>query len=458
MDLIVHEILEATHGKLIHGKADVRIGRVSTDSRKIEPGSLFIPLKGPAFDGHDFIDQACQAGAVGYLKEKSSRAGSKGICIEVDDPLTALQELAAYVRKSFKGPVIAVTGSNGKTTTREMLYAILALKHSVLKSEGNLNNHIGVPLTLLKMTAKHQMILLEMGINHPGELRRLCEIGRPTMGLITNIGEAHLEGLGSPEGVAQAKGELLDFLLEGVAVINTDTPFYSQLKERQKGRRVSFGLAEEADFRGVHIQPDRQGTIFTLKHEKDESVIHLAVPGTHNVYNAMGAAAAASMLGCASSDIIQGLNSFQPVPLRSEIVDLHNQIKVLLDAYNANPSSMEAAVRMLVDLGKEENRRTVAVLGDMLELGRSSEDAHFKLGKTLGRLKIGRLYLYGPEACQVFKGAVENGMPEESIKVCSTHEKIAEEIRKLSADRSLLLIKGSRGMKMEKVLDLLKKE
>ncbi|MHB8482001.1 MAG: UDP-N-acetylmuramoyl-tripeptide--D-alanyl-D-alanine ligase [Nitrospiria bacterium] len=457
MELSVKEVLEATHGKLMDGKPGVLIRQFCTDSRKIEPGSFFIPLKGPKFDGHHFIDQACQAGAVGYLREKGFRSGSKGICIEVEDSLKALQEIAAYVRRSFKGPVVAVTGSNGKTTTKEMLYAVLTRKYPVLKSEGNLNNHIGVPVTLLRLDAFHQVILLEMGINHPGELGRLCEIGRPTAGLITNIGETHLEGLGNVEGVARAKGELLDFLQEGVALLNRDTLFYDSLKKRQKGKSVTFGLAEDADFRGVHIRSGQKGVTFTLKQEKIEGEIYLSVPGTHNVYNALGAAAAASTLGCTLSEIIQGLESFHPVPLRSEVINLNGRIKVLSDTYNANPSSMEAAVRMLADLGKDENRKTVAVLGDMLELGKSSKEAHFKLGQTIGRLKIGQLYLVGAEARQVYQGAVENGMAEEAVKVCSTHEEIAEEINRFPAVRSLILIKGSRGMKMENVLELLKK-
>ena len=257
--------------------------------------------------------------------------------------------------------------------------------------------------------------------------------------------------------MAQAKGELLDFLQEGVAVLNQDTPFYSELKQRQKGQSVSFGLAEESDFQGLHIQLERKGTTFTLKREKTEVQVHLSVPGTHNVYNALGAAAAASVLGWSQSEIAEGLKSFHPVPLRSELIDLNSRVKVLSDAYNANPSSMEAALRMLVDLGKAENRKTVAVLGDMLELGKRSGEAHFKLGQLVGRLQVGALYLYGAEAPQVYKGAVENGLSEAAIKICSSHEEIAEEIKNLPLEPSLILIKGSREMKMEKVLDFLKK-
>ncbi|MBI3605441.1 MAG: UDP-N-acetylmuramoyl-tripeptide--D-alanyl-D-alanine ligase [Nitrospirae bacterium] len=458
MEWTVGEIVKITRGRLIQGNPDTIVKRFSTDSRKIEPEAFFIPLRGDRFDGHQFIDQACQNGASGSFKARSSPVVSPGICIEVDDPLTALQEIAGEVRKHFKGPVVAITGSNGKTTTKEMLNAILAKKNKLLKSEGNFNNHIGLPLTLLGLTPSDRIILLEMGINHPGELRRLCEIARPTVGVITNIGETHLEGLGSIEGVAQAKGELLDFLGEGTAVLNQDSPFYTTLKTRQKGKRVSFGLSEGADFRGSHAQSMPQGVRFTLTHRGDQLDIQLAVPGTHNVYNALGAAAASSTLGCGTEEIVQGLNAFSPVPLRSEMFDLNPNVKVVSDAYNANPSSMEAAIRMLAERGAEDHRKTVAILGDMLELGKTSEKAHFRLGQMIGELKIWRLFLYGPEARHVSEGARDEGMAGEAVSICPTHEEIVRQVRTLFSTRSLVLVKGSRGMKMEKVLELLKKE
>jgi UDP-N-acetylmuramoyl-tripeptide--D-alanyl-D-alanine ligase len=456
MEWKVSEIVKITGGRLVQGDPMAVIRKFSTDSRTAAAGAFFVPLKGPRFDGHQFIEQACQAGAIGYFKEPGYNVKSPGISIEVKAPLSALQKMAAQARKSFKGPVIAITGSNGKTTTKEMLNAILSEKIPLLKTEGNLNNNIGLPLTLLNLDETDRLILLEMGINHPGELRALCEIARPTLGIITSIGETHLEGLGSIEGVAEAKGELLDFLDEGVAVLNRDSPFFSRLKERQRGKAISFGLSEEADVRGIGLKMLPHGISFTLVYEKKEVAVHLSVPGPHNVLNALGASAAALTLGWRPGEIADGLARFQSVPLRSEIIDLNDEVKVISDAYNANPASMGAALQMLADIGKGEKRKTIAILGDMLELGRSSEKAHYQLGQTAARVKIDRLFLYGPESKEVLRGALEGGISKESVRLFPSHEAIAEEVKKLFSERLLVLIKGSRGMKMEKVLGFLR--
>lgn len=456
MEWKVAEIVKITGGRLVQGNPMAEIRKFSTDSRTAEAGTFFVPLKGPRFDGHRFIEQACQAGAVGYFKEPGYEVKNPGIAIEVDNPLAALQKMASRTRERFKGPLIAITGSNGKTTTKEMLNAILSEKAPLLKTEGNLNNHIGLPLTLLKLSEADRMIILEMGINHPGELRTLCEIARPTLGIITSIGETHLEGLGSVEGVAEAKGELLDFLGDGVAVLNRDSPFFFKLKGRAKGKVISFGLSEEADVRGAGLRMLSHGISFTLVYDKKEYPVRLAVPGPHNVLNALAAAAAALSLGWRPEEVIGGLARFQSVPLRSEIIDLTDQVKLISDAYNANPASMGAALQMLSDIGKEEKRKTAAILGDMLELGQFSKSAHYQLGLTAARLNIGRLFLYGPESKEVFRGAVEEGISKASVKHFSSHEAIAEEVRTLFSERILLLIKGSRGMKMEKVIGLLR--
>jgi UDP-N-acetylmuramoyl-tripeptide--D-alanyl-D-alanine ligase len=456
MDWNIAEIVSITEGRLVQGDPMAVIRKFSTDSRTAAAGAFFVPLKGPRFDGHQFIEQASQAGAIGYFKEPGYDVKSPGISIEVKEALPALQKIAARARESFKGPVVAITGSNGKTTTKEMLNAVLSGKIPLLKTEGNLNNHIGLPLTLLKLAKTDRLILLEMGINHPGELRALCAIARPTLGIITSIGETHLEGFGSIEGVAEAKGELLDFLDDGVAVLNRDSPFFSKLKGRERGKVISFGLSEDADVRGVALTMLPHGISFILVYEKKEYPVHLSIPGPHNVLNALAAAAAALTLGWRPGEIADGLARFQSVPLRSEIIDLTDEVKVISDAYNANPASMEAALQMLSDIGNGEKRKTVAILGDMLELGQSSKTAHYQLGRTAARFKIRRLFLYGPESTEVLRGAVEGGISKESVALCPSHEAIAEEVKKLFSERLLVLIKGSRGMKMENVLSFLR--
>lgn len=456
--LTVEEIASVTGGRRISGDPGAIIELFGTDSRKMEPGALFIPLKGDRFDGHLFIARAESAGAAGALMEKGSSAMPAGICVEVSDTLRALQDLAAHARKRFSGPVIAVTGSNGKTTTREMIGAVLARKFRVLKTEGNLNNHIGLPLILLKLVPGVQAVVLEMGINHPGELTRLCEIARPGIGVITNIGESHLEGLGSLEGVARAKGELLDFLADGTAVLNHDSPHFDLLAERQKGKRVSFGFSVKADVRGEKFQESEGGIRMEVRRGSLRFPVSAPIPGIHNGSNALAAAAVGLELGIAPEEITAALAAFTPVPNRTEIVVLGSGLKILADFYNANPSSMEAALKTLSALGKAEGRKTAAVLGGMLELGVASPGLHRRLGQTAAREKIDRLFLYGPEAKTVLEGAVEAGFPESSAAVCGSHREIADAVKSLEAGKTMVLIKGSRGMKMEQVLDLLKKE
>ena len=450
------EITRATGGRLIAGAPDTVFEKVGTDSRKVERGALFIPLKGEKFDGHRFIRQAEEGGAGGILKEKGAPEMPAGLCIEVRDTLRALQDLAAFARKNFGGRVIAITGSNGKTTTKEMLASILEQKFRLLKTEGNLNNHIGLPLTILKLTPEHQILQLEMGINHPGELTRLCEIARPELGVITNIGETHLEGLGGLEGVARAKGELLDFLEKGTAVLNRDSPFFGSLAGRQKGRMVSFGFSEKADVRGVGFRVEAGVSAMEIRTGDSRFQVRLSVQGAHNGANALAAAAAALSLGVAPGEVAAGLASFTPVPLRSELRTLPNGLKILVDAYNANPSSMEAALTTLAGMGREEGRETVAVLGAMLELGPDSPALHRKIGKSAAGLKIGTILLYGPEAEEVRRGAMDAGMAGSAARVCGSHREIAGEIRKFPGAATMVLIKGSRGMKMEQVLEYLK--
>jgi UDP-N-acetylmuramoyl-tripeptide--D-alanyl-D-alanine ligase len=458
MEWSVEQVVQTTGGRLIQGSASATIEKFTTDSRNVEQGSFFVPLKGPRFEGHDFIETARKNGAIGYFRSSRYKVPVAGICIEVEDPLSALQKLAAETRRRFQGPVVVITGSNGKTTTKEMIYSILKDRLPLLKTEGNLNNHIGLPLTLLNLKKEHRLILLEIGINHSGELRDLCEIAKPNVGLITSIGETHLEGLGNIEGVAEAKGELLDFLEEGKAILNRDSPFFQSFSLRQRGASISFGLSVDADVRGTDLTYHEGGISFLLHYRKKEYPVHLSVPGSHNVSNALGAAAVAFSLGISPEVTVQGLGRFLPVRLRTEVIFLKDGTKVIADAYNANPTSMRAALLMLADMGKKEQRKTIAVLGDMLELGQVSAEAHYQLGKLAAELKIDRLFLYGVESEAAYRGAIEAGFPREFVRMFLSHDVLSEEIMHNLMIKPIVLIKGSRGTKMEKVLDQLKKD
>jgi UDP-N-acetylmuramoyl-tripeptide--D-alanyl-D-alanine ligase len=458
MEWTIAEIVEVTGGTLVKGSGSKTVSLFSTDSRTAPPGSLFVPLEGPRFNGHQFIESAFRSGSVATLVKKGCGANGAGIAIEVADPLRAMQALAAETRRRFQGPVVGITGSNGKTTTKEMLGAILSMNGPILKTEGNLNNHIGVPLTLLSLKKGDRLILLELGINHPGELRTLCEISRPTHGIITSIGESHLEGLGSLEGVADAKGELLDFLAGGTAFLNRDSPFYDRLAKRQKGKTVSFGLDLRSDVRGSDVRPGAGCVNFTLIFGKRELPVRLALSGSHHVSNALGAAAVALALGIDLQSVAEGLERFRPAPLRSEWHRLSSGVQIISDAYNANPTSMEAALRMLAELGKIDERPTVAILGDMLELGPVSDAAHYRLGKFAAALNIGRILLIGKASESVLRGALDGGQRKQDIEHFPDQQSLSSAARALLKERPLILIKGSRGMKLERTLESLLKE
>jgi len=482
----VEEFLQATGGRLLKGKPVFKVPGLSIDSRTIRQGELFVALTGDRFDGHAFLREVFKKGACGAIVDQrgglDTDAAGK-ILIEVPDTLRAFQEIACFHRKRFSIPVVAITGSNGKTTTKEMTAAILSRQMKVLKNEGNLNNHIGVPLTLLALNRKHQLALIEMGINHWGELTRLCEIARPNMGLITNIGPTHLEFLGGVEGVAKAKGELLQVLDErGVAFLNSDDSFTPRLRLLTRGPVVTYGLgqkgSEKPDIQAMNVMHHSQGSSFRLclKHRTDAQIgaglkkarvkqappenikesaadkidVQLTVAGQHNIYNASGAAAIASVLGFHPAEIKAGLESFRPVRLRSQIIQWQG-IKILNDSYNANPGSMRSALETLNQI--RGSGRAIAVLGDMLELGEESQAAHREIGYLIGELGLDYLFTVGELAGLIGQEAIRQGMSKDRVKVCDRLADAVAILIKTVRDQDTVLVKGSRGMKMEKVVE-----
>lgn len=476
----VNELLQATGGRLLKGKPVCTVPGLSIDSRTIRPGELFVALKGDRFDGHAFLPEAFKKGACGAIVDQRAGLDTDAvgeILIEVPDTLRALQEIACFHRRRFSIPVVAITGSNGKTTTKEMAAAILSRRMKVLKNEGNLNNHIGVPLTLLALSRRHQFALIEMGINHPGELTRLCEIARPNMGLITNIGPTHLEFLGNVEGVARAKGELLQVLKdEGcVAFLNSDDPFTPTLRLLTRGSVVTFGLDEKAgenpDVQAMNVTHHPQGSSFHLRLQRragagietgskkfrfkkkeivaDEVDIQLTVTGRHNVYNAVGAAAIASVVEAGAAEIKAGLESFQPIQLRSQLIEWRG-MRILNDSYNANPASMRSALETLKLI--RGSGRAIAVLGDMLELGKESAAAHREIGQRIGMLGLDYLLTVGELAGLIGQEAIQRGMPKDRVKICVRLDEAVAFLRGLIRGQDTVLVKGSRGMRMEKVV------
>ena len=446
-----------TLNELLRMMRRMDISGVSIDSRSIKEGELFVALKGDRFDGHEFVPDAIKKGAWGALVDRTALenrfsllGGLKNI-LPVEDTLHALQEMAQMHRGKFSIPLVGITGSNGKTTTKEMLAGILKQIGPVLKNEGNLNNHIGVPLTLMKLNERHRAAVVEMGMSAAGEIDLLARLVNPTVGVITNIGSAHLEFLGSLDKVAEAKGELLDNLkTDAAAVLNADDPYFGMLKNKFSGRIISFGITNKADVVATEIREDLHHTDFTITSSSESWKVQLRAVGTHNIYNALAATAAAIAASAPLDAVKTGLEDFVPVAMRSEVREIDGRT-VLADCYNANPSSMDAAIKTMVSLAA--GRRSIAVLGDMLELGPSAAEAHREVGRTVARSGVDIVITYGSLAKDIGAGALEAGMSKDRIFNAATIATAARLIKRLSQPGEVVLIKGSRGMKMEKILE-----
>lgn len=453
------DIVSVTQGEYLTPKRGGEAPRLSIDSRTLRSGDLFVAFRGVRLDGHDFIENAMSREASGIIVRRAwwneQGAGVKErlsttCVIACDDPLKGLQQVAAWHRRRLGVTLIGITGSNGKTTTKEMVATVLSQKFSLLKSEGNLNNHIGLPLTLLRLSPRHKVAVVEMGINHPGEMELLCDIASPDLGLITNIGETHLEFLKDIDGVAEAKGRLFEAVRQdGCAVINMDDPHLARWSPKTQ-KKLTYGEAEGVDVRLGSVSGDQNGMVFSLfLKEGGEVAVHLASFGLHQVKNAMASAAVGRAMGLSATEIQKGLSDFRPVSMRSQVIHL-GKYTVLFDAYNANPDSIKAA---LETLGYFSPRRIVTVLGDMLELGEDSEQAHYRLGSDLVQAGVSVLITVGTRAKGIAVGASDAGMPPEEIYSFLELKEAADLLTDLVSKGDLILIKGSRGARLELLLD-----
>jgi UDP-N-acetylmuramoyl-tripeptide--D-alanyl-D-alanine ligase len=455
--LSIETAIAATKGDLIQGAAHASFTGVSTDSRSIKPGELFFALRGENFDGHRFLPEAIQRGGKGAVVEHARElALDKAVpLIKVPDTLEALGDLANYWRKQHPIPLIAVVGSNGKTTTKEMAAAILGKRHKIIKNPGNLNNLIGLPLSLLKISAFDDVAVLEMGMNRRGEILRLTRIAEPELGILTNVGPVHLEGLGSIEGVMEAKGELIEGMgVQARVIYNADDPRVVQLSQRFAGNKTSFGVDNHADWQATDITIQEDGRVsFQMQGPARETPVSLRLLGRHQVYNALAAAAAASHLGAGINDIKEGLEGFAPPAMRMELMTLGTGIRVINDAYNANPRSMDAALRTLAEI---TGRRKIAVLGDMWELGEYAPEAHQELGQAVQERGIDLLFLLGEFAAQVAEGARKAGMDPQAITIGKDHQAVGLQLSQIVQQGDWVLVKGSRIMRMEEIIKELK--
>lgn len=454
----VTEIIDATKGQLFCGDLGHTFAGVSIDSRKITTGDLFVAIKGEIHDGHSFIKSVIEQGIKGCLIDqrktdilsKAEWTDTGVVCITVDDTTKALGDMASFNRGRTRVSVIAITGSNGKTTTRKMTSDVVSRRFCTLSTQGNLNNDIGLPLTLLNLSKDHQWAVVELGMNRPGEIERLAEICLPDIGLITNIGPAHLEGLGSMEAVTKAKAELLGKIKpDGMAILNADDSRLMKLAEVTPINVLLFGVSRDAAIRAEFVEEKGEGLSFSLVLPDETISVHLNTPAMFMISNALAAAAAGHLLGLTAAEIKSGIEAFKPVQGRMNIHKTGKGIHIIDDTYNANPGSMQAAITTLTSLrGKKKG---FLIVGDMLELGEHSASMHQKIGAVAARSEISGLYVTGKYAEDIAKGALEEHMNPGNI-FKGTHEEIIDAvIDRLSAD-DWVLVKGSRGMTMEKVV------
>lgn len=448
-------VLNSVNGELFSKSEEVTFSGISTDSRRIMKDELFFALCGDNFDGHNFVQEAFDKGAIGAVVEKPISTALDGkALIYVPSTLKALGDLASAWRKGFKNlKLAAITGSNGKTTTKEMTSSILSLRFNVLKNSGNLNNQIGLPLTLLKLRYSHTAVVAELGMNEFGEIRRLAEIALPDVGAITNVGRAHLEKLGGVEGVAKAKGELVEgFTENNTFVVNTDNPWTRKIAESVRCQKIRFGINSPCgvDVSAKDINPvDFSAVMFKMIVRGKQFPVRIRGIGLHNVMNALCASGIALSFGCTEDEIQAGLERFIPAYMRLEVMNTPLGFKVINDAYNANPDSMRKAIEELVRL--KGNGRAIAILGDMLELGGASQSEHKSLGEYIRDSGVDIVITYGQYGKDILEGI--HGRIEGIFS--ETHDEIAELLIQIAKPGDLVLVKGSRGMKMENVIQKL---
>jgi len=441
--LTLSEIIEAIGGRVLFGKPD-GVGGISIDSRNIVRGDIFLAIKGERFDGHDFVAEALKVASGAIVSVPPASPPADKCIIHVQNTLKALHDMANYMRRKYDPIVVGITGTNGKTTTKEMTTSILSSRYSVLKNTGNLNNQIGLPLSMLELDPSHEVAVLEMGASAPGDIRELCEIAEPAYGVLTNIGHAHIEGFKDIGMVRKAKMELLDSV--GTVAVNADDSFLMEGLQSYEGKVVRFGIEEDCDVRATGIELGVGMSAFTLEMDGKRERMEIKVSGLFNVYNALAAASVAKMLGLDMGAVRHGLSGFSGIPMRVEIKEFHGAM-VISDVYNANPASMEEALKELVRL---RGSRAIAVLGDMLELGSYSEAAHRRLGEWMSRFPIDLFIAVGPAMALAAEEFERAGKAVVKVPDAASAREV---LLGNSGDGDTVLVKGSRTMRMELVLD-----
>jgi UDP-N-acetylmuramoyl-tripeptide--D-alanyl-D-alanine ligase len=448
--IAISTIADLARAKLESGDGNISVSKVSTDSRTIKPSELFVALRGENFDGHKFVEEVAQKGAAGAIVDLSwkGKVPDRFAVLRAEDTLRAYQDLAANYRKSLPLKVIAITGSNGKTSTKDFAASVLENKFRVTKTEANFNNHVGLPRTILEATLNDEIAVWEIGMNHPGEIASLAKIAAPDAGIITNIGIAHVEFMGSREAIAKEKGALAQVLgPENTLILNADDSFSQKIAARTRAKLVFAGTSG-GTVRATEIRQSAEGSEFTILEGAHRCRAQLPVPGLHMVQNAMLAVAAGRLFGLSLEECAAGLVSAPLTKARLQIKQIRG-VQFIDDSYNANPDSMKAALRTLVEL--DADGRRIAVLGEMRELGDETESGHREVGECAAELGVDQLITIGETGALIAQAAEKSGL-EKSTAVRSTSE-AAEMLADIAAPGDLVLIKGSRSARTERVLE-----
>ena len=449
--LSLAEVVQVT-GATANSEAEIFFEAVTTDSRKVTSGVLFVALKGEIFNGEDFVEEAFRKGAAAVIVSKSFDKNLRGVVLKVDDTLTAYRQIAGAWRDRFNIPIVAVTGSNGKTTTKDLTAAALNGLGHINKTSGNFNNEVGVPMTLLELNDNHCAAVVEIGMRGLGQIEELAKFVKPTIGIVTNVSEAHIELLGSIENIARAKGELVEAIQSGGTIIlNADNRHTAGMKNLAGAgvRVLTYSLEKDADFVAKDILIGNVSTEFVLSFRGKEYDFEIPMLGRHNVSNALAAIAAGYAVGLTVPEVQRGFSTLTTTKMRFEVIR-RDGLAIVNDAYNASPASMRVAIKTTAEV---YGGRKIAVLGDMLELGEISEAAHREIGEELVENKFDVLITLGDLGKYIAAGARDAGLKE--VYTFDTHEDAAKKILELVRDGDTILFKASHVMHMEKIIELI---
>lgn len=461
MDIKVKDIIKICEAKLIYGNEEQICGNFVKDTKEIKKGDVYIGIKGENFDGSTFFETALKNGASICLLEDIKipeyikQEYSDRTIIIVENTIKAIQKLATYKRNMYNIPVIAVTGSVGKTSTKDILASVLAKKYKVLKTQGNLNNHIGLPLTILKLKDETALVV-EMGMSALGEISTLTNIAKPDIAVITNVGTSHIGQLGSIQNILKAKLEILEGLnSKGILVINNDNDMLNEWnKTNNEYKTVTFGIEKDSNVTANNIDLQEYSSSFTVKLDEEEIKVEIPVGGKHFVYNGLCALAVGKILNIPNNDILEGIKEFKLTKNRMDIKKTKNNITLINDCYNANYDSMSAAI---IYLAKINSKRKIAVLGDMLNLGQYSKELHEKVGEDVENNKIDLLITVGNESKNIAKKAIEKGMNKENIYILQKNEEAIDLLKEILKPEDAILIKASNAMNFNKIVEAIQK-